>query len=154
VISECSEPDQDSLLAQTVLNASGNRIRDALTRFGIPTKESVLLKIESADGKIVANCQIPPSSNEFPRAPLTNLREEILEIMNKGEEEIISRGEFPGTPTPETLTSLLTFTLEIGTVKVNIGETPVKFSSSQIRLYAVKICPWPPGASSYRCCYM
>lgn len=129
------EPSLNELLEQTA-NAYG--LRDVLTGHGIPKDEPVICNIKS-DGEVVASYQIPPGTNEVPLTP-ADLREDMLNVLNQGENEFGLVSAFP-----ETQTSLFTLSLDISTVQ--IGEPAVEFPRVQSLIRMIRKKPWPPGTN-------
>ena len=81
-----------SLLEKTLIECN---LRDVLKRHGISGEEIVRVDIES-NNEIIASCHLPLNNtetligSEVPAqalaVPLTNLREEVVEILNKGQD--------------------------------------------------------------------
>lgn len=104
------EPSLNELLEQT---ASAYELRDVLTGHGIPKDEPVICNIKKSDGEVVASYQIPPGTNEVPLTQ-TDLREDMLKILNQGEDGFGLVSAFPDTET-----SLFELSLDISTAQIS-----------------------------------
>lgn len=119
------EPSLNELLAQTA-NAYG--LRDVLTGHGIPKDEPVICNITNSDGEVVASYQIPPGTNEVPLTQ-TDLKEDMLKILNQGEDGFGLVSAFPDTET-----SLFELSLDIDTAQISeraVDLSSMKFSMKQ-----------------------
>ena len=133
------EPSLNELLEQT---ASAYELRDVLTGHGIPKDEPVICNITKSDGEVVASYQIPPGTNEVPLTQ-TDLKEDMLKILNQGEDGFGLVSAFPDTET-----SLFELSFNVGTAQ--IGQPPSLFSSVQSQIVFARICPCPDGRR--QCC--
>lgn len=115
----------NSLLGKTLVEF---KLRDVLKRYGIPGEETVRVDIESND-EIIACSYLPLNNDEglvqAPVASLIKLREEIVEILNRGQDlfGLVEELEFykPNS-------SLFKVHLNIGTAQVD----DLKFSNLKI----------------------